>query len=587
MMKMPKIIAEYRIASAKNFLIGWQRMVSLILSINSLKRKFPVKDKGEYAALPPAVQNKVLAVVFCFLTALLCIDSWACASSKQGVQELPGEILNTEEVESLSLKAEPEAKPELLEKSEPIAEPELVVLKTQEGSGDAKTAKAQTPTAKPVAQPKKPPEYTKADFMQDLQSALNKDGPDAALALFDTKLPAKLADDFDILFLKAAISVSAQKLDDAQVLCDKLLAREPDNQDVASLALAIAKMKGDKAAVKKQVDSLIAKDKNNPAANVELGGGYYLKKNYKQAKTHYKRALTREPENLDALQGLGQCDYYLENDAESEKSFKKILKLDPQNVQALLFLAKLAYANSEFKMASDYAKQALDLEPGNYEVNMEYGKAERYLGHYENAEKAWTAAIKIDPNYFLAYAYRAGVRDEQGNYSKAISDYKKVLKLNPKYYYAYESIGVLALHEHDWKTAREAFVKCIEFNSSNVSYPLLATYCYYQEGNAIEAKSFSDKILRKMDRNSIEYAMLRVYHDRAGEKPLPQKISALEDRNKQGKMYFYLGLFFDMFGGTEFANDYYTKVVNMQSPMFFEYRLAEWRLSGEWSFEKR
>ena len=562
-------------------------MVSLILSFNSLKRKFPIRGKNEGVVLSSIVRKKAFAVVFCSLAALLCIDAWACASTKQEAQELPGEILNTEEVETLSLKTEPELNSELSVKPESAAEPELVVLKTQESTEGTKTAKAQTPTAKPVAQPKKKTEYTKADFMQDLQSALNKEGASAALALFDTKLPQKLSDDFDILFLKAAISVSAEKLDDAQALCDMLLAREPENQDVASLALAIAKMKGDKAAVKKQVESLIAKDKNNPAANIELGGGYYLKKNYKQAKTHYRRALTREPENLDALQGLGQCDYYLENDAESEKSFKKILKLDPENVQALLFLAKLAYANSEFKMASDYAKQALDLDPGNYEVNMEYGKAERYLGHYENAEKAWTAAIKIDPNYFLAYAYRAGVRDEQGNFQKAISDYKKVLKLNPKYYYAYESIGVLALHEHDWKTAREAFVKCIEFNSGNVSYPLLATYCYYQEGNALEAKSFSDKILRKMDRNSIEYAMLRVYHDRAGEKPLPQKISALEDRNKQGKMYFYLGLFFDMFGGTEFANDYYAKVVNMQSPMFFEYRLAEWRLSGEWSFEKR
>ena len=33
-----------------------------------------------------------------------------------------------------------------------------------------------------------------------------------------------------------------------------------------------------------------------------------------------------------------------------------------------------------------------------------------------------------------------------------------------------------------------------------------------------------------------------------------------------------------MFGGKEAAKEYYTKVVEMNSPMFFEYRLAEWSI---------
>ena len=46
-------------------------------------------------------------------------------------------------------------------------------------------------------------------------------------------------------------------------------------------------------------------------------------------------------------------------------------------------------------------------------------------------------------------------------------------------------------------------------------------------------------------------------------------------------MYYYLGLFYDMFGGREFADEYYAKVVTMNSPMFFEYRLAEWRVKDK------
>ena len=93
--------------------------------------------------------------------------------------------------------------------------------------------------------------------------------------------------------------------------------------------------------------------------------------------------------------------------------------------------------------------------------------------------------------------------------------------------------------------------------------------------------SFVERAYADSPRNSIDYAMLRVFHDEAGEMPLPQKINAIDNSNKKGKMYFYLGLFYDMFGGIEAAKQFYTKVVDMKSPMFFEYRLAEWRMEAD------
>ena len=182
----------------------------------------------------------------------------------------------------------------------------------------------------------------------------------------------------------------------------------------------------------------------------------------------------------------------------------------------------------------------------------------------------------MQPDYFLAYAYRAGLFDEQNKFAQALEDYQMVAKLNPDYYYAYESIGVLALHENKWKEAREAFTKCYEQNKDNISYPLLITYCYYKENDSFNAKKFSDSVLRKLDRNSIEYAMLRVYHDLAGAMPLPQRVANITSTNKKGKMYFYLGLLYELMGGSEASRGYFMEVIKLNSPMFFEYRLAEW-----------
>ena len=159
---------------------------------------------------------------------------------------------------------------------------------------------------------------------------------------------------------------------------------------------------------------------------------------------------------------------------------------------------------------------------------------------------------------------------------QACEDYKMVVKLNPDYYFAYEELGVIYLHKEQWTLAREAFEKCYEKQKDNISYPLMITYCYYRENNSFKAREFSDKVLRKMDRSSIEYAMLRVFHDRGGEMPLAQKIAQLGSRQQQGKMYFYLGLLYELYGGVEASREWYAKVLSMNCPMFFEYRLAEW-----------
>ncbi len=427
-------------------------------------------------------------------------------------------------------------------------------------------------------------EELKKAFIDLLQKTLADQGISEGLKLYDTELQTKYApvkDDFDILFLKAAICVSADRAKDADAICKKLIKIDPNNEDVIALSATIAKLLGNTKERQESIKKLLAKDALNPQANIELADDAFARKNYNLSKKHYKRALAREPENMDALRGLGKTEYYLENDEDAKSAFNKILDKDPKNVQAYLYLGKIAYANSEYKIASDFAKKAVEYEPGNYECFLDFGMYENGLGHYESAEKAWSRAIELQPNYFLPYAYRAGLYDEAEKFDNAIKDYEKVLNLNPKYYFAYESLGVLELHSKQWSKAREAFMKCYEFNKNNISYPLMITYCYYMEKNDIQAKEFSNKILRKMNRESMDYAMLRIFHDKAGEKSLFQKIAAIENRNKQGKMYFYLGLFYEMFGGKEFAKENYAKVIDMKSPMFFEYRLAEWKVKED------
>ena len=53
------------------------------------------------------------------------------------------------------------------------------------------------------------------------------------------------------------------------------------------------------------------------------------------------------------------------------------------------------------------------------------------------------------------------------------------------------------------------------------------------------------------------------------------------NKTKRGKMMYYFALYYDLKGMKQVASEYYGKITQMQTPMFFEYRLAEWGLKNE------
>ena len=97
-------------------------------------------------------------------------------------------------------------------------------------------------------------------------------------------------------------------------------------------------------------------------------------------------------------------------------------------------------------------------------------------------------------------------------------------------------------------------------------------------------KQLSEKYMKPLDRNSLEYKMIRLYHDQGpvnAENAIIKDIEKETDKNKKGKMKYYLALYYEMKGSKSVAAEYYNQITKMQTPMFFEYRLAEWALPAD------
>ena len=277
-------------------------------------------------------------------------------------------------------------------------------------------------------------------------------------------------------------------------------------------------------------------------------------------------------------------NYYIGNLQDSKTYFELLLKLRPDESQAYLYLGKLEAENESYLEAIKYVKQAIKLNPNNSDYWIDLGQYQRSSGKFDEAEKSWSKAIELDPDYFLGYTYRAGLYDEQNRIEEALKDYHKIVETNPKYYFAFEEIGILEFHMENWAVAREYFMKANSINPS-IAYQLMVLATFLKEKNTFEAKKYADIFIKEGNKKDMnfsktqDYNLLRLYKDQGPvmlENTIAKELEKEQNKNKRGKLMYYFGLYYEIKNHPEIAAEYYNKITNMQSPMFYEYRLAEW-----------
>ena len=483
--------------------------------------------------------------ILLFLTGLLItFGLWSCKST------------DTAEQQDLSA-----AEPAVV--SEPVKEPEA----------------AQESAPVEVTKPVEVPEPANIVFAKKLQALLAKGAVKEAIALFD-EIPAELKDDLELKLVLASLYVSDANYDMAIKVADQVLAIDPSNLSALEIKTLCAKAKGDKNAYSAAAKAILAADPYNAQINIMQGDEQALNHKWKLARDAYSKALKSEPDNAEALYGYAKMTYYMDDLKLAKTTCQAIIDKDPTNAEALALMGKLAAEDFNYVRAIKLTQDALMYDPDNYNYYLDMGTYYRYQGKYSESVKCWDKCVEILPDYFLAYAYLAGIYDEQGKFEMALQNYRQVIRTNPDYYYAYESTAILEYHYGNYKYARALFDQAYAYSES-WAYKLMNIAMYLKEGDKNTAKTVAQALMKKLDRESAEYNLVRLYVDnysKNAETTLVNKINKEDNNNKKGKMLFYMGLFYEINGSMESAREYYAKVTAMQAPMFFEYRIAEWGL---------
>jgi tetratricopeptide (TPR) repeat protein len=190
------------------------------------------------------------------------------------------------------------------------------------------------------------------------------------------------------------------------------------------------------------------------AALLEYGFMAFSKeKNYDEAERVLKKAVEREPKNLQALSNYALL---LDNGkrlyAEADKYHKILLELDPVfalNPQVLPFEAEPYFRRSilfweDPEKAEAWYKQYLESNPNDANMMMNYGHF--LLAKKKDstaAEEMLRKALEIDPHHERALLELASIETKKSNFGEAEKLYKQVLERNMDNHLASLNLGLL------------------------------------------------------------------------------------------------------------------------------------------------
>ena len=163
-----------------------------------------------------------------------------------------------------------------------------------------------------------------------------------------------------------------------------------------------------------------------------------------EAITSYKKAITIEPNYLDAYYNLG---FALRDQGDLEnaiENFNKVISLNPNYVDAYNNIAVTLEKQGKLEEALKTYKKAIAIKPDYADAHYNMATTLEKQGKLEDAVTSYNKAISIKPDYADAYFNMASTLEVQGKLEEAIDAYKKTLEIKPDYSEAWSN-GARAL----------------------------------------------------------------------------------------------------------------------------------------------
>jgi predicted O-linked N-acetylglucosamine transferase (SPINDLY family) len=147
--------------------------------------------------------------------------------------------------------------------------------------------------------------------------------------------------------------------------------------------------------------------------------------------------------------------------ADAEGAYRRILSQQPENADAMHLLGVLAMQAGQHAQALDLMAQAIALCPSVAEYHSDFGLALATTGRLAEALAAYRRALELRNDLPEAHNHRGSALFSLGRTAEAVAEYRKALELREDYAQAWDNLGCALMVEDQTEEAIAAHRRAI------------------------------------------------------------------------------------------------------------------------------
>lgn len=253
-----------------------------------------------------------------------------------------------------------------------------------------------------------------------------------------------------------------------------------------------------------------------------LGNQLEQQQQLKPAITCYRRAISQQPDFLDAYWQLGIILMEMGNLQDAIACYRQALKVNPAIANSYLLLGKVFFLQKQWLAAQTCYQKACQIEPKNVEVLHNLGEVFNEQQQWQKAIACFRQVLDLDPNYTWSHYHLATALMELQQWQPAKEALEAFIKLKPDFYWSYSKLGDVCLKTSDSAQAVAAYRQALKLDPdapeiSEKINALLDTKSTSQLPPQSEKESLYFRTLEVMPNNPEMYIQLANFYQQKGE----------------------------------------------------------------------
>lgn len=200
-----------------------------------------------------------------------------------------------------------------------------------------------------------------------------------------------------------------------------------------------------------------------------------------EAEELYKRALQREPDQVDALHFLGVLRHQQGDSAEAVRLIRLALRGNPSYLGARVNLGNVLKESERFPEAESEYRKVLHADPKNASAWNNLGAVLRVLKRTDDAITAFQSAIELQPRFADAYQNLGNALKASDRLSEALTAYRTAVEIEPRNTRAHLSLGRALYAFGRVDEALTVYQKWLEIDPDNAVAKHMVASCQCDE----------------------------------------------------------------------------------------------------------